>query len=59
VSLIGVPSNKAQSTWANAGFSGEVTFSPAWPPRYTITSQSLTPGTQVRCTRGITVYGTP
>jgi hypothetical protein len=59
VSLIGLPTNKAQSTWANAGFSGEVTFSPEWPPHYTITSQSLTPGTFVPCTRGITVQGTP
>jgi hypothetical protein len=59
VNLVGVMSNQAQSTWANAGFTGKVTFNPDWPPKYTITAQSLTPGTRVRCTSGITVQGTP
>jgi len=57
--LIGLESNRAKGTWSNAGFTGQVTFSPAIPPHYTITSQSRTAGTSVRCTSGITVSGTP
>jgi hypothetical protein len=59
VNLVGLPSYKARSTWANAGFSGAVTFSPAIPPHYTITSQSRTVGSSIPCTSGITVHGSP
>jgi hypothetical protein len=54
-----VQSNQAQAKWTAAGFTGVVTQDPAGPPFYTITSQSLTAGTEVSCTSGITVSGTP
>jgi len=38
-----------------AGFTGTVTFSPAVPPQYRIAWQSLTAGTTVTCSHGITV----
>jgi hypothetical protein len=59
VNLVGLPTYKARSTWANAGFTGTVTFSPDIPPHYTITSQSRTVGTSIPCTSGISVQGTP
>ncbi|HUQ44206.1 MAG TPA: hypothetical protein VM451_07365 [Candidatus Limnocylindria bacterium] len=59
MNLVGLDSNRAQSTWNGAGFTGIVSFSPAWPPKYVITSQSLAPGTRVKCTSGISVQGTP
>jgi len=59
ISLIGVESNKAQATWESAGFTGTVLFTPDWPPHYTITSQTRTPGDVIKCTSGIRVYGTP
>ena len=59
INLVGVEANKAQTTWTNAGFTGLVTFTPDWPPHYTITSQSLTVGATVECTSGIAVQGTP
>ena len=56
VSLLNLQTNKAQSTWAAAGFSGSVIFSPLVPPNYKIQWQSLTPvGSSVACTSGITV----
>ena len=39
----------------NAGFSGQVIFSPLVPPNYRIQWQSLTVGTSAACTSGITV----
>ena len=55
VNLVGLTANKAQATWAAAGFSGLVTFEPATPPHYTIAWQSLTPGNSIVCTIGIEV----
>jgi lipid-A-disaccharide synthase-like uncharacterized protein len=55
VSLLNLQTNKAQSTWNTAGFSGAVIFSPLVPPNYKIQWQSLTVGTTVACTSGITV----
>ena len=57
VNLVGLPTNKAKSTWANAGFTGTVTFSPDIPPHYTITSQNRTAGASIPCTSGISVQG--
>jgi hypothetical protein len=57
--LIGVETNRAKGIWSNAGFTGQVTFSPAVPPHYTITSQSRAAGSKATCTSGITVQGTP
>jgi hypothetical protein len=57
--LVGLESNKVTSTWTNAGFTGAVTFTPDWPPHYTITSQSRTIGSVVVCTSGIAVEGAP
>jgi hypothetical protein len=55
ISLLNVQTNKAQQDWFNAGFSGQVIFSPLVPPNYKIEWQSLTVGTTVTCTSGITV----
>jgi hypothetical protein len=57
--LVGLETNKVQGEWTNAGFTGAVTFTQEWPPHYTITSQSLTAGSEVTCDSGITVSGTP
>jgi hypothetical protein len=59
VDLSGLRTNKAQSTWTNAGFTGTVFFNPDWPPHYTITAQSIAPGDRVRCSSDITVTGEP
>jgi hypothetical protein len=59
VNLVGLETNKVQSTWFNAGFTGAVTFTPDWPPHYTVTTQSLAVGASVPCTSGISVSGTP
>ena len=55
ISLLNVQTNKAQQDWSDAGFSGQVIFSPLVPPNYRIQWQSLTVGTPVTCTSGITV----
>jgi hypothetical protein len=55
ISLLNVQSNKAQGDWIAAGFSGTVIFVPLVPPNYRIQWQSLTVGTSVLCTSGITV----
>jgi len=55
ISLLNVQSNKAQGDWIAAGFSGTVIFVPLVPPNYRIQWQSLTVGTPVLCTSGITV----
>ena len=55
ISLLNVQTNKAQQNWYDAGFSGQVIFSPLVPPNYRIQWQSLTVGTPVTCTSGITV----
>lgn len=55
ISLLDVQSNKAQGDWIDAGFSGSVIFVPLVPPHYKIAWQSLTVGTSVVCTSGITV----
>jgi hypothetical protein len=57
--LIGLESNKVLAAWADAGFTGSVTFTPDWPPHYTIETQSLAAGTNALCTWSITVTGTP
>jgi hypothetical protein len=57
--LIGLQSNQVKSAWTGAGFTGTVTFTPDWPPRYTITSQSLAAGASEPCTSSIAVSGTP
>lgn len=55
MSLLNLQTNKAQSNWNAAGFTGQVIFSPLVPPNYKIQWQSLTVGTSVTCTSGITV----
>jgi hypothetical protein len=57
-SLIDVASGSAQLHWSNAGFTGTVIFEPPVPPAYKIAWQSLTAGTSVHCTSGITVRST-
>jgi TadE-like protein len=58
VSLLNVQSNKAQGDWQDAGFTGTVIFVPLVPPNYRIQWQSLTVGSSVLCTNGITVRST-
>jgi len=58
ISLINDLTSKAQSDWQNAGFTGLVVFTPLVPPHYRIAWQSLTAGTSVPCTSGITVRST-
>ena len=55
ISLLNVQTNKAQGDWNAAGFSGSVVFVPLVPPHYRIAWQSLTVGSSVPCTTGITV----
>ena len=55
ISLLDVSSVKASGLWTGAGFTGKVTFSPAVPPQYRIRWQSLTAGSSVPCSSGITV----
>jgi hypothetical protein len=55
ISLLNVQSNKVQGDWIAAGFSGTVIFVPLVPPNYRIQWQSLTVGTSVLCTSGVTV----
>jgi len=55
-SLLNVQTNKAQQDWYDAGFTGQVIFSPLVPPNYRIQWQSLPVGQYpVDCTTGITV----
>ena len=54
-SLVGLQTNKAQSPWTAAGFTTSVIFNPLAPPKYTINSQSTTPGTSELCSSTITV----
>jgi curved DNA-binding protein CbpA len=54
-SLIDMPSSLAQRDWNAAGFSGTMVFSPVVPPHYQVKSQSLSIGSSVDCTSGITV----
>lgn len=55
VSLLNLQTNKAAAKWITGGFTGAVVFSPLVPPNYRIAWQSLTVGTSVACTSGITV----
>jgi hypothetical protein len=55
VSLLNLSTKNAAGTWAAAGFSGVVVFSPLVPPHYTIRWQSLTVGRNVPCSSGIQV----
>ncbi len=55
ISLLNVQTNKAQGNWTAAGFRGSVVLSPLAPPNYRIQWQSLTVGSTVVCTSGITV----
>jgi hypothetical protein len=53
ISLLNVLSSRAQAEWRDAGFSGQVVFSPLVPPNYRIAWQSLTVGTTEPCTTSI------
>ncbi len=55
ISLLNVQTNKATANWHNAGFTGNVIFSPLVPPNYKIAWQSLTVGTSQLCSVNITV----
>ena len=55
ISLLNVQTRRAQDDWRDAGFTGAVIFSPLVPPHYRIAWQSLTVGTSVVCSSGITV----
>lgn len=55
ISLLNDQTNKAQQDWYDAGFSGQVIFSPLVPPNYRIQWQSLTVGSTVACSSGVTV----
>lgn len=55
ISLLDVPTVKAQEKWSAAGFTGKITFSPAVPPQYRIQWQSLAAGASVTCSHAITV----
>jgi hypothetical protein len=55
ISLLNDQTNRAQDNWNAAGFRGAVIFSPLVPPQYRIQWQSLTVGSSVPCTSGITV----
>lgn len=55
ISLLNVQTNKAAGNWIAAGFSGKVIFSPLVPPNYRIAWQSLTVGSTIACSSGITV----
>ena len=55
VNLLNQQTNKAAAKWQSGGFTGSVIFSPLVPPNYRIAWQSLTVGTSVLCTSGITV----
>jgi PKD repeat protein len=49
-------SSSIQTTWTAAGFSSTVVFSPARPPEYKITKQSLAAGSSQACTATFTVF---
>jgi hypothetical protein len=55
ISLLNVQTSRAQADWSTAGFTGSVIFSPLVPPQYRIQWQSLTVGSTVLCSVGITV----
>jgi hypothetical protein len=55
VSLLNVQTSRAQGNWSDAGFTGAVVFVPLVPPHYRIAWQSLTVGTSIPCSSGITV----
>lgn len=55
VDLLNLQTNKASAAWLAGGFTGGVIFSPLVPPNYKILWQSLTVGTTVSCSSGITV----
>jgi hypothetical protein len=55
ISLLNVLANKVENDWHDAGFTGTVVFVPLVPPNYRVQWQSLTVGTSVLCTSGITV----
>lgn len=55
VSLLNVQTNKVAERWLNAGFTGSIIFVPLVPPNYRVAWQSLTVGTTIPCTSGITV----
>jgi hypothetical protein len=53
--LVGAQTTSVPGKWAAALFTGPVTYSPSVPPKYTVAWQSLTAGSTVLCTSGITV----
>jgi hypothetical protein len=55
VSLLNVQTSRAQADWSAAGFKGTVIFSPLVPPQYRIQWQSLTVGSTILCSSGVTV----
>jgi hypothetical protein len=55
VNLLETQTVHAEQAWNDAGFSGSVTFDPAVPPEFKIKWQSLSAGSSVACTSGITV----
>lgn len=55
ISLLNVQTNKAQGNWTAAGFRGSVVLSPLVPPQFKIQWQSLTVGSTVLCSSGMTV----
>ncbi|MEO5703483.1 MAG: hypothetical protein ABIZ52_05315, partial [Candidatus Limnocylindrales bacterium] len=55
----GVNTSSAPAKWTKASFTGTITFSPAAPPPYSITWQSLTASTTVLCTSNITLQELP
>lgn len=55
MSLLNTQTNKVAQKWQDAGFTGSIIFVPLVPPQYKVAWQSLTVGTSVTCTSGITV----
>ena len=56
--FIGTRAMQAAALWADAGFTGPVTFEPQIPPGYDIGWQSLPAGAQRDCDLGITLRDT-
>jgi hypothetical protein len=57
--LIDTPASKAGARWAEAGFTGTVSFWPVPPPNYTIGWQSLLAETLAPCTSDLLVQRDP
>ncbi|HXG25543.1 MAG TPA: TadE/TadG family type IV pilus assembly protein [Candidatus Binatia bacterium] len=57
-SLLNLQTNKVAQAWQAAGFTGTVVYFPLVPPHYRVAWQSLTVGSSVVCTSGVTVRST-